>query len=148
LNGAAFLAQERPGDLAAVEWLRANAPGRPVVLEAVGGDYSEYGRISAFAGVPTVVGWIGHELQWRGPLPELDSRKDDVQRAYTLGDRAQVIDILRRYKVQFVVVGELERAAYGDDIASRLESWFPVAYEQSGTSVYRVVGSSAAGRAP
>ncbi len=138
LNGAAFLATSRPGDAAVIEWLRLNAPGRPVVLEAVGGDYSEYGRISTFAGLPTVLGWVGHELQWRGPLAEFTSRRDDVQRAYTASDRADVADVLRRYRVRFVVVGDLEREAYGQDVEAHFAGWLPIAFQSGSTTLYRV----------
>ena len=32
----------------------------------LGGDYTDYGRVSAITGMPTAIGWQGHELQWRG----------------------------------------------------------------------------------
>ena len=61
LDGAAFYQKLRPEDYAAIQWLSRTASGRPVVLEATGGDYSEYARVSTFSGLPTVLGWGGHE---------------------------------------------------------------------------------------
>jgi YYY domain-containing protein len=138
LNGAHLLAARHPGDYAVVDWLQRNVRGRPVVLEAVGGDYSEYGRISTFAGIPTILGWPGHELQWRGAIGEIGVRESDVQIAYSSDDRDEVRDILRRYRVQYVVVGNLERAQYGPDAADRFAGWLPLAYQQGGTLLFRV----------
>src|SRR4051795_8545243 len=66
LDGLRWLAESAPGDPGAIEWLRDHAPHDSVVLEAVGDDYSGFGhaRISSFTGLPTVMGWPGHELQW------------------------------------------------------------------------------------
>ena len=65
-TGCAGCRSPRPGDPGAIEWLRDHAPHGSVVLEAVGDDYSAFGhaRISTFTGLPTVMGWPGHELQW------------------------------------------------------------------------------------
>ena len=66
LDGLRWLSESAPGDPGAIEWLRDHAPHGSVVLEAVGDDYSAFGhaRISTFTGLPTVMGWPGHELQW------------------------------------------------------------------------------------
>ena len=70
LDGLAALRRFNPSEYEALVWLMDNAvtPGEPppVVLEAVGGQYSAYGRVAANTGLPTVLGWPGHEWQWRG----------------------------------------------------------------------------------
>ena len=78
--GDRFLERGAPADHRAIEWLRQNAPGRPVVVEAVGGDYTEHARVSTFSGLPTMIGWVGHELQWRGERPGVS---DDDSRPST-----------------------------------------------------------------
>ena len=82
LNGLRWLEAGSPGDPGAIAWLRDNAPGDAVVLEAFGNDYSEFGhaRISTFTGRPTVLGWGGHETQWQH---DLGSRSTDIQTLYT-----------------------------------------------------------------
>src|SRR5215208_3890824 len=67
LDGLGWLRASAPGDVAAIAWLRANAPDDAVLLEAAGPDYSGFGhaRMSTFTGRPTVIGWAGHELQWK-----------------------------------------------------------------------------------
>ena len=61
------LARQRPDDAAAIRWLRANVEGTPVVLEDAGADFEPggpCGRVSTFTGLPAVIGWGGHEVQW------------------------------------------------------------------------------------
>ncbi|MBV9258015.1 MAG: hypothetical protein JO215_08360, partial [Ktedonobacteraceae bacterium] len=67
LDGLTYLATDsaNPGDYDAIRWLNANVPDDPVIVEAIGDDYSNAGRVSAFTGLPAPMGWIGHELQWR-----------------------------------------------------------------------------------
>jgi YYY domain-containing protein len=118
LDGAGWMAVESPGDAAAVDWLRRHAPDGSVILEAVGtadspgGDYSQAARVSTFTGLPTVMGWVGHEQQWRGNISEITTRSNDVQTIYTTGDVARATSLLRAYNVRYVVVGSIEQARY------------------------------------
>lgn len=136
LDGTAFLSQDEAG---AIRWLRAqNGPARVVVAEAVGGEYSGGARMATFSGGTTVVGWVGHELQWRGPLPELSRRQTDVEQAYRATDLATLRAILERYGVQFMVVGDFERQQYGDGMEANVQAALPVAFRSGRTTVYRV----------
>ncbi|MDQ6659979.1 MAG: DUF2298 domain-containing protein, partial [Chloroflexota bacterium] len=60
-----FTGPQGKADYAAIRWLNSHVSGDPVIVEAVGLDYSGYGRVSAFTGLPTIMGWVGHEYQWR-----------------------------------------------------------------------------------
>ena len=105
LDGLRWLEESSPGDPAAIEWLNDNAPRGSVVLEAVGDDYSAFGhaRISTFTGLPTVMGWVGHELQW-GHDP--GARRQDVEAALPRAPtRRSARPLLDRYDVRYVVVG-------------------------------------------
>src|SRR5205807_8482502 len=83
LDGTSFLSAD---ERVAVRWLsEQNAQavgGRVVLAEAVGGEYSMGGRMATYSGAATVLGWAGHELQWRGPRPELGSREADMAQLY------------------------------------------------------------------
>lgn len=70
LNGIAYMQRYRPADYAAIQWLQENVEGSPFILEAPGGSYSQYGRVSSQTGLPTVLGWDFHEQQWRGNYDE------------------------------------------------------------------------------
>jgi uncharacterized membrane protein len=84
LNGLARVERNNPGEYAALLWLRENTAGDAVIVEAVGGAYSEYGRISANTGRPTLLGWANHQYQWRGSdTPEPPIRERAVEQIYT-----------------------------------------------------------------
>ncbi len=134
LDGAAYLSTD---ERAAVEWLRQQAQTRrPVIAEAVLSEYSQGARMATFSGGVSVLGWPGHELQWRGPLPVLGQREDDVKRLYT-GDPAAIDDVLQRYGVRYVVVGDLERS-YGPGVDARFHGRLPVAFRSGRVTIYRV----------
>ena len=83
LNGLAQINRFNPDEYAAIMWLRENVTGTPVITEAVGGQYSNYGRVSANTGLPTILGWAGHEYQWRGDTPEPAAREPAVATIYS-----------------------------------------------------------------
>ncbi len=59
-----------PEDFEAIQWLKAQlAADRSFsgpILETSGPDWVDYSRVSTFSGLPTLMGWPGHENQWRG----------------------------------------------------------------------------------
>ena len=110
LDGAAFLERQTPDEMAAIRWLRSAPSG--IVLEAVGDSYSDYARVATFSGDPTVLGWPGHESQWRGGGLEMGSRESDVERMYRSGDWMEVEALLKSYNIRYVYIGSLERIKY------------------------------------
>jgi uncharacterized membrane protein len=144
LDGMAFLRASRPDDAAAIDWLRQAHPGAAIV-EAVGNDYTDAGRFATFAGAASLVGWVGHELQWRGPTPEIDRRQQLVRRVYSDADASGWWSALDQLGVEFVVVGTLEREIYGADVQNRFEGELPVAHRSGNTVIYRFVLPGMAG---
>ena len=111
LHGLAFVERSDPGEYAAVEWLNSVAgPGR--IVEAVGNDYSDHGRISASTGRATILGWPGHEQQWRGEGDFLGERTEDVRRIYQSPDGEGALEILKKHDIRYVYVGRRERTKY------------------------------------
>jgi YYY domain-containing protein len=137
LDARSALERRNRGDLEAIEWLRANAPGNSVVMEAAGDPYTEFARISSHTGIPSVLGWANHEGLWRSNDPDVMNRFNEIRRFYTTADPGGAREILRRYGVTHVVVGDLERTAYGG--ASHVAS-FPFLERAAGgtTTLYRV----------
>jgi uncharacterized membrane protein len=119
LDGIAWIRDINPGDYAAIQWLGENAPRGAAVLEAPGGEYSYGNRISMATGLPTVLGWAGHESQWRGnsqfykdDAAGID-RAADIQRTYQTIDPKETLTYLDKYAIKFVVVGQEEKNMYG-----------------------------------
>ncbi len=133
LDGRHWLASTAPGDVAAIDWIRAHTPGDAVVLEAVGDDYSPFGnaRVSTYTGRPTVLGWQGHELQWNHRLGD---RRADVETLYKTPDALLARTLLDRYRVAFAVVGPLERTTYGAPVA--LARAGREVFARDGTAIY------------
>jgi YYY domain-containing protein len=114
LDGASYAAREHPQDFEAILWFR-NITGQPVVLQAPGNEYEWNTAITAFTGLPTVIGWAGHELNWRFPIKsEIDNRWSDVGRMYTSGDIREVEALLIKYNVSYVYFGEAEIKRYSN----------------------------------
>ena len=83
------------------------------MLEAHLEQYSWGSRIAIYTGLPTILGWPWHQIQQRfAYIRQIDARARDVHRAYATVDRGVAMEVMRRYGVAYVVVGELERLTY------------------------------------
>jgi YYY domain-containing protein len=148
LDGLAYLEQARPGEAKAVAWAQRSIRGTPVVLEAQGASYQEFGRVSMLTGLPTVLGWEHHVFQRGNPRPEIEARRDAISRIYSGQDLQTVEKLLRRYHVGYVWVGGLERATYPPEGLKKFgaaPALFELAYENRDARVYRVVGGETEG---
>ncbi|MCA9933492.1 MAG: hypothetical protein H6662_10740 [Ardenticatenaceae bacterium] len=136
LDGLDFLVRSQPAEYAAITWLRDNVGGTPVILEAVGGQYSDYGRIAASTGLPTVLGWAGHEYQWRGSTPEPSEREEAIRQIYSNPDWEITTELLNRYNVAYIVVGPRELYTYGSLTAEKFNP-LPIAYRLGDVTIYQ-----------
>ena len=102
-------------DMEAIEWMQENVEGSPVVLEAHMEQYRWGGRFANYTGLPTIIGWPWHQTQQRFSYRErIEQRASDVKLAYLTRDAETLIEVMRRYGVSYVVVGDLERLNYGE----------------------------------
>ena len=135
LDGLAFLEQDSPGEYAAIAWLRDEAgPGR--IVEAVGDDYSEYGRISAATGRPALLGWKGHEIQWRGSHEPFAGREEDIDTIFGGRDPAEAKRLLEHYGVRYVYLGSREQERYGVINLPQYADFLRTVFHQDGVLVY------------
>jgi YYY domain-containing protein len=112
LDGTAFLPDlpQTKEDAQIVAWLNENVKGMATVLEAHGDPYREFTRISMYTGLPTILGWEHHTRQ-RGLSSEaLTERKKAIRAIYSSDDLDLTKNLLVEYKIDFVVVGNIERA--------------------------------------
>jgi uncharacterized membrane protein len=69
--------------------------------------------MAAFTGVPTIIGWDFHEVQWRGGQPDLSAeigpRAADVAAIYS----EPASTLLDEYDVTLLYVGSFERYGAG-----------------------------------
>ena len=160
LDGTAFMATESAtapatcqafagtdrDDNQAIYWLNTHVQGSPVILEAPGCEWSYFSRVSAFTGLPTLIGWPGgHEGEWRiNWLPKqglgdiLDERAAVVNDIYTSPNKGTVLALLRQYHVRYVYVGFIERNLYATANLDRFSAFLHLVYHRDGVSIYAV----------
>ena len=116
-------------DRALATWARQETRPDQVFLTAQDAN----NPLAALAGRRIVLGYTG--WLWSYGL-EFRDRKDDVARMYDGGPAA--VDLLRRYGVDYVVIGPHERGNPGYEVN---EAWFtaqyPVAHAASDTLIFR-----------
>ena len=137
LDGIAFLESQEPGEYEAIVWLRDEAqPGR--IVEAVGDDYSRFGYVSASTGLPTILGWKGHEIQWRGSSEPFAGREEDVGAIYSGGDPGEALRLLNQYGVRYVYLGSRERERYGVSALPEYNDFLRTVFQLDNVVVYEV----------
>lgn len=112
LDATAFLETEYPYDEPAIRWLQSHVKGQPVVLEANGYSYTNYNRVSAMTGLPTILGAYTHEQLWRGDVEDLNEKSADIETIYTSADKEQVLSLLKQYQVSYIFIGQMEKEKY------------------------------------
>ncbi len=164
LDGAAYMRSPKAGwaengknftfaeDADAIDWLRANVRGTPILLEAQTEAYRWGGRISIYTGLPTLLGWPGHERQQRAVAQvdtALANRQALVAQLYTTTSPTETIQLLRLYGIEYIYVGQLERVLYGDQGGlEKFDAMFENGqlqrvYSQGGTSIYQTLPTHA-----
>ncbi|HUE99122.1 MAG TPA: DUF2298 domain-containing protein [Anaerolineales bacterium] len=126
--------RENPDEAAAIAWLRSAPDG--IVAEAVGGAYSNYARISIYTGLPTVLGWGNHEGQWRDQALQ-GSRQQDIEMLYTTNDWITTQEIIARYHIRYIFVGNLERTTYRVN-EEKFNRFLRPLFQQGNVTVYEV----------
>lgn len=133
LDGASYVERYSPEEMEAIRWMQGAPYG--VIAEAVGGSYTGYARISTHTGLPAVLGWPGHESQWRGGALELGSREPDIIRLFRAKDWAQVDEVLQKYQIRYVYIGPLEKSSYHPD-ETIFRQHMPVVFQNTVVTIY------------
>jgi len=141
LDGLAYLRQVEPDQAAAIAWLQAAEPtGAAVVLEAPGGSFRpDQSRVSSTTGLPTLLGWSGHELQWRGSYDEPARREPVIEQIYRTASASEVGDLLEEWGIAYVFVGPAEYAKYNlsPQMLTRFDRSMDLVFEQGRVRIYR-----------
>ncbi|MDZ7844068.1 MAG: DUF2298 domain-containing protein [Anaerolineales bacterium] len=114
LDGRSYFESIQPFEAEAADWLDDQPLG--VIAEAVGGSYSSsHARMATYTGMPTVLGWDFHEVQWRGGSELVNPRKNDIAELYCTTDWKRAEEIINQYDIRYLVVGAVEYSTYHPD---------------------------------
>jgi len=139
-------------DLEGIRWLLQNVEGSPIVLEASTPSQYRYrwnGRISVYTGLPTIAGWQWHQEQQRWDYQwAIRERIRDIDLIYNTMDPAQALSLLRKYSVEYIYIGELERLYYPGGGLKKFDSELSQDLQRidvnGDVSIYRVLDSAEA----
>jgi YYY domain-containing protein len=134
LNDFDRFQRESPDDAAAIQFLLTAPDG--IVAEAIGDGYSAYGRVSMYTGLQTVLGWPGHEAQWRGSYTPQGTRRDDITRLYTTARWEEAQAIIQQYNIRYIYIGNLERIIPTNE--EKFTLFLKPVFQEGNTIIYEV----------
>ena len=112
VDGQIWLKDRNLEDYEIIDYLNKNEKEQPIILEAQGDSYTDYERISAFTGLPTVAGWWVHEWLWRGSSDIVGKRIPEVVSLYESNNISETKSLIKKYQIKYVVISRLERQKY------------------------------------
>jgi len=138
LDSLSFMEARDSDELSVIGDINELADHDDVIVEAVGGSYSEFGRIAGASGVPTVLGWTFHETQWHGSNELFVDREVDVRTLYTSDDSGEIQQMIDKYSLTMVVVGPRERSTYGNIDMAMFDTLGDRIIEHGSFTVFRI----------
>jgi uncharacterized membrane protein len=110
-------------DQLGIQYMQDHISGSPVIVEGHTEEYRWGSRYSIYTGLPSVIGWSWHVRQHNSILDGsvVDKRINDVTDFYNTADISEAKLFLKRYQVQYVIVGDLERAYYDKNGIAKFE---------------------------
>lgn len=142
-DATAYLNNAGRDELNAVRWVRSSTLPGDLVLEAKGRSYrSEYNRISTMTGRPTLLGWDGHESQWRGKAygEMAAGRPQAIQAIYSANSVEELRQLVGALDIEYVYVGPAERSEYNMTPVGeqRLRQVMDLIFASGDVHIYRV----------
>jgi len=155
LDGMAYMARSQYADewgvmdlsedYRAIRWLQENVKGSPVIVEANLRNLYRWGsRYTIYTGLPGVVGWEWHQQQQRTVVPGnwVSNRIMEIDNFYLTIDIDQAAAFLRKYNVQYIIVGQQERGHYPGPGLEKFDqgngSLWQEVYRDGDTVIYQV----------
>jgi len=135
IDGFRYFQDLYPGDYQAIKWLNENIKGQPVILTKAGDSYTLDSFTSTFTGLPTLIGWVGHEGAWRSFPSEINERVIVIDNLYRGED---VQNLIKKYQIEYVYIGALEKEEYPDNDFKYFEAISDLVYSNEDVKIYKV----------
>jgi YYY domain-containing protein len=131
-------------DYRAIRWMQDNVQGSPVIVEANCSEYRWCTRFTIYTGLPGVVGWNWHQRQQRlFTSTWVEARVAEVGNFYNAVDIEYTREFLKTNDVRYIIVGQLERAAYPPEGIAKFEQfegeYWQEVYRDGNTAIYEVI---------
>jgi uncharacterized membrane protein len=137
LDALEFAEDRHPARMAAIQWL-GQKQGTPNIASAPGAyiwqGYHWVNAPSSLTGIPTVAGW-SHEAGYRGSSTYW-TRVDRVGLIFN-GTKSDRYKNLRRYDVEYIYYGPVERDRYGVNLFSN-ETAVTTIFKNRAVTIFRV----------
>ena len=133
-------------DLEAIQWMRENIQGSPVVLEGNAPLYRWGSRIAIYTGLPTVIGWDWHEKQQRSIIDPtiIDRRVATVRDMYDTLDVNTALTEMSQFHVKYIYIGDMERVYYNANGLAKFDAMvgmgkLKVVYQNDHVKIYEIM---------
>jgi len=138
LDSIRFLEQRNQDEKNVILEIGKIAGTKDILVESVGGSYTDHGRVAGYSGVPGVLGWKGHEVQWHGDDVVFNDREQDVETIFTTTDREELSSLIDKYSLTMVVVGPRERSSYGNIDMSMFDTLGDRVIENGSYTIFKI----------
>jgi uncharacterized membrane protein len=133
-EGLTRIDREMPGSAATIRHLRS-AP-RGTILESQTGAYNWSTHVATLVGFPAYLGWANHVRLLIRNGEDVTHREKMIESIYTGTSCEQIVHTLHQEHITYVVLGPLERKAYGENAGGAF-SCMGVESSFGGYTVYR-----------
>jgi YYY domain-containing protein len=142
LDALEYVRRDAPDEWAVIEWARSQTAPQARVLQAPGSSYdASQSRLSVATGRPTLIGWEGHERQWRGRQFDAMAagRAEALEAVYGAADPEGIRRALLGWRIDYVFVGDAERLRYGidEEREARIAQAMDLAFSSGAVRLYR-----------
>jgi uncharacterized membrane protein len=157
LDGSNYMKTREADDYATVQWINKNFTERKIITEAVGGSYTYYARISVNTGMINPINWPSHEWTWRFHYPDnikswkealgqsIDTGynaihvvEEDVKKIYESENPDETKDLINKYKIDYIFIGNLERTTYTALQEEKFNTLGEVVFSSGESKLYKV----------
>ena len=121
-----------------IKYLRLNSNHNDVIIEKQGKSYTNDSQISSESRIPTILGWVGHQLQWRSNHSDIYNREEDIDTFYISNDSQEIINIINKYSITMIILGPNEIEKYNINSLNKFLNISEIIYKNNDYTLLKV----------